>query len=241
MRRRMKCMISAVILAVCMITGTACGKRATEETAFSPKMDTASDASVTVYGSYSNFEALESEFERFHEYYPKVNLSYVYLDGYNDAIGNSLLSSEAPDIYCTFYWMWGNPDCAEIFASAADLSDSDAGIDLSCVREGIVRKTDKGEVLMAPVLSTSFGMLVNTDLFMKEKMEVPTTWGEFLEVCDTETPFIFILRLYRPLSISFSQSAGRSFLEASGQEASVHTGSTGVPASLPVLTISLTF
>ena len=185
MRRRMKCMISAVIFAVCMITGTACGKKATEETAFSPKMDSASDASVTVYGSYSNFEALESEFERFHEYYPKVNLSYVYLDGYNDAIGNSLLSSEAPDIYCTFYWMWGNPDCAEIFASAADLSDSDAGIDLSCVREGIVRKTDKGEVLMAPVLSTSFGMLVNTDLFKKEKMEVPTTWGEFLEVCDT--------------------------------------------------------
>jgi multiple sugar transport system substrate-binding protein len=38
---------------------------------------------------------------------------------------------------------------------------------------------------MAPVLSTSFGMLVNTDLFKKEKMEVPTTWGEFLEVCDT--------------------------------------------------------
>jgi multiple sugar transport system substrate-binding protein len=155
-----------------------------EEASFKPELDAASDTSLTIYGSYSNFEALESEFERFNEYYPGVNLSYTYLDGYNDAIANSLLSSEAPDIYCTFNWMWGNPDCADIFESAADLAAAETGIDFSCVRDGIIRKTESGEILMAPVLATSFGMLVNTDLFKKEGLEVPHTWDEFEDVCE---------------------------------------------------------
>jgi len=176
--------ISAVILSVFVIaTAAGCGKTV-EEVPFEPKLDVASDSSVTVYGSYSNFEALESEFERFNEYYPNVSLSYIYLDGYNDAIGNSLLSSEAPDIYCTFYWMWTNPDCADLFEAAADLAAPETGINFSCIREGIIRKTDDGQILMAPVLATSFGMLVNEDLFKKEGLKVPTTWSEFENVCD---------------------------------------------------------
>ncbi len=163
-----------------MITTAAGCTNTAKESSFSPKLDTGSDTALTVYGSYSNFEALESEFERFNEYYPNVNLSYVYLDGYNDAIANSLLSSEAPDIYCTFYWMWGNPDCEDIYESAADLAAPETGIDFSCIRPGIIRKTDNGEILMAPVLATSFGMLVNIDLFKKEGLEVPKTWDEFI-------------------------------------------------------------
>lgn len=176
--------IAAAILGVFVIATASGCAQTSKDKPFSPKLDTNADTSLTVYGSYSNFEALESEFERFNEHYPNVNLSYIYLDGYNDTIANSLLSSEAPDIYCTFNWMWGNPDCADIFESAADLSAPETGIDFSCVRDGVIRKTDEGEILMAPVLATSFGMLVNTDLFEKEGLKVPKTWSEFETACE---------------------------------------------------------
>ena len=183
MRHIIKRIISTGILFTLMLTAVAgCGKTE-KETPFEPKLDTSSNASITVYGNYSNFEALESEFDRFNEYYPNVNLSYVYLDGFYDAIGTTLLSNEAPDIYTTFYWMWGDPKCDDIFNSAANLADPETGIDFSCVRQSLIRKTDDGQILMAPVLATSFGMLVNMDLFKKEGLKVPTTWKEFEDVC----------------------------------------------------------
>ena len=182
MRLKIKRIFSVIIL-FSFVISVAFGCQKAEGAKFKPKLDTSLNASVTVYGSYSNFEALESEFERFNEYYPGVSMSYVYLDGYRDAIGNSLISNEAPDIYCTFYWMWKNPDCADIFDAAVNLADPKTGIDFSCVRQNIIRKTGNGEILMAPVLATSFGMLVNTELFKKEGFEVPTTWSEFEETC----------------------------------------------------------
>ncbi|CBK74406.1 ABC-type sugar transport system, periplasmic component [Butyrivibrio fibrisolvens 16/4] len=183
MRGQSRRLISIIVLVTLMIT-TVVGCKGAKEKPFAPRFDESQSGSIKVYGSYSNFEALESEFERFNEYYPNVELSYIYLDGYRDAIGNSLLSVEAPDIYCTFYWMWENPECEDIFEAAEDLAAADYGIDFSSVRDGIVRKTDEGKVLMAPVLATSFGMLVNNDLFEKEGLQVPNTWSDFEKVCD---------------------------------------------------------
>ncbi len=183
MRSKKRLAVAVIALFALMFTTlTGCGKAKKAEE-FVPKLDTSSDASVTVYGNYSNFEALESEFERFNVHYPNVSLTYMYLDGYNDAIGNSLLSNEAPDIYCTFFWMLGNPAYEEVFGAAADLGAADSGIDFSCVRDSIIRKTDSGEILMAPVLATTCGMLVNEDLFKKEGLKVPTKWQELEDVC----------------------------------------------------------
>ena len=175
--------IAAFIIIALTISAFAGCKKKDKEVPFEPKLAVDSNASITVYGSYSNFEALESEFERFNAYYPNVSMSYVYLDGYNDAIANSLRGNEAPDIFCTFYWMWNNPKCTDIFEAAADLAAADTGINFSCVRQSLIRKTDSGEVLMAPILATSCGMLVNMDLFKKEGLKVPTTWSEFEDVC----------------------------------------------------------
>ncbi len=102
MSSKTKRIFSLIILAVFTITAAA-GCKNKEEAPFTPRLSADSDASLVFYGNYSNFEALESEFDRFAEYYPNVSLSYTYLDGYyNDVIANSLLSKEAPDIYCTF-------------------------------------------------------------------------------------------------------------------------------------------
>ena len=183
MRKNHGRIISTLIIVTLICTMFAGCSKSEKDAPFEPKYATDTKSSIKVYGNYSNFEALESEFERFNKYYPNVDLRYVYLDGFYGAIDNSLLSSEAPDIYCTFYWMWGNPDCKDIFDSAVNLAAPETGIDFSCVREDVLRKTDSGEILMAPVLATSFGMLVNMDLFEKEGLKVPTTWNEFTDVC----------------------------------------------------------
>lgn len=185
----MRRLITVVLaLAFMLLTVVGCGNNKNTKTGtgtdFEPKLDKSKSCSIVIYGSYSNFEALENEFDRFNEYYPNVELSYQYLDGYGDVIGNSLLSKEAPDIYCTFYWMWGNPDYQDVFDSAADLAAENTDIDFSSVRDKIIRKTEDGQVLMAPVFATSFGMLVNTDLFKKEGVKIPTTWSEFEDACE---------------------------------------------------------
>ena len=83
--KKLSCMISAIIIAVSL---TACGSKTDEKSAagFAPHLDTNTSCSITVAGSYDNFEALEAEFDRFNEVYPNVRLSYVKLDDYNNTI-----------------------------------------------------------------------------------------------------------------------------------------------------------
>ncbi|MCR5321819.1 MAG: hypothetical protein K6E85_00820 [Lachnospiraceae bacterium] len=75
MRKRSWRIIAVVILSLFMITTVGGCKKTEKEVPFSPKLNADSNASITVYGNYSNFEALESEFERFNAYYPNVDLS----------------------------------------------------------------------------------------------------------------------------------------------------------------------
>ena len=96
-----------VILVICMaISLVACaGKTPDENEVFTPSLDTNTNCSITVVGSYDNFEALEAEFDRFNEFYPNVELSYTYLDNYKKSITTALASQNPPDIFTTFPWM----------------------------------------------------------------------------------------------------------------------------------------
>ncbi|MCR5836458.1 MAG: extracellular solute-binding protein [Lachnospiraceae bacterium] len=102
-----------------------------KEEDFVPKLDTNTDCSITVAGSYDNFEALEAVFEH-----------------------------------------------------AENLSDSSLNLDLKCIRPGLINRDAENHVMMVPVFSGSYGMLVNNDLFEKEGLSVPTTWTELLKVCE---------------------------------------------------------
>ena len=57
---------------------------------FSPKLDRSTACKISVVGTYSNFEALEAEFDCFNEYYPDVELSYTKIDDYNNLISTVL-------------------------------------------------------------------------------------------------------------------------------------------------------
>ena len=177
-----------IFLVVCMgLSLAACqGTKEEEkkETEFAPALDTETSCSITVAGSYDNFEALEAEFDRFNEMYPNVRLSYVKLDDYNNTIGTALGASDKPNIFFSYTWMIGNEKYATVQAHMENLSDPALKMNLDCIRPGLINKSAGGEVYTVPIFSRTYGMLVNDDLFKKEGLSVPTTWEELLSVCE---------------------------------------------------------
>ena len=178
----MKKLLCAVLAALLAILPAACPAESAD--GFQPRLDPDTECTITVIGSYSNFEALEAEFDRFNEYYPDVELSYVKPDDYNNLLGTVLESSDAPNIFFSYQWMIGNEKYDPVFAHMEDLSTSALGLNLDCIRPGLINRDAEGRVMLVPVFSRTYGMLVNNDLFAKEGLQVPTTWDELLAVCE---------------------------------------------------------
>ena len=180
----MKKMLCVILGALLAIVPTACISRAKAESAFQPRLDTDTSCQITVIGSYSNFEALETEFDRFNEFYPDVEMSYWKPDDYNNLLGTVLESSNAPNIFFSYQWMCVNEKYQQVYDHMEDLSDPQLGLDLDCLRTGLLNLDADGHLLMVPVFARNYGMLVNNDLFAKEGLQVPTTWEELLAVCE---------------------------------------------------------
>ena len=184
----MRKMIFALVAALMALCLAACGAQKSESTAskageFQPSLDKNTACQINVAGSYSNFEALEAEFDRFNEYYPNAKLAYTKIDDYNNIIGTVLNGSDAPDIYFNYSWMYGRDQYAGAIEHAENLADPALNLDLDCIRPNIILKTDDGTLPMVPVFSSTYGMLVNNGLFEKEGLSVPTTYEELVSVC----------------------------------------------------------
>ena len=177
-----------IILALCMVVSlAACSGGGTQEESsagYEPALDTETSCSITVVGSYDNFEALEAEFDRFNEFYPNVQLSYVKLDDYNNTLAAVLEGNEKPNIFFSYAWMPGNAKYESVLAHMEDLSDPALGLDLDCIRSGLLYRNAESRAPMVPVFSRTYGMLVNNDLFKKEGLSIPSTWTELMEVCE---------------------------------------------------------
>ncbi len=183
MMKKTMCMLLTAV----MITGlAACSQQKQEETAqegFRPSLDTALEGHINFAGGYDNFEALEAEFDRFNDYYPNVELMYTKIDDYNNMIGTVLNGNDAPDIYVNYSWMYGREQYRSSIDHAEDLADPALGLDLGCIRSNIILNTDDGTLPMIPVFANTYGMLVNSSLFEKEGLSIPTTYGELVAVC----------------------------------------------------------
>jgi multiple sugar transport system substrate-binding protein len=179
--------VICIILVICTaIVLTACGGKTQEETVtgFKPALDTGTSCSITVAGSYDNFEALEAEFDRFNEFYPNVRFSYVKLDDYSNTLGTVLEGNDAPNIFFSYTWMIGSEKYDTVVAHMEALSDPALNLDLSCIRPGLINHDAGSSVLLAPVFSRTYGMLVNKALFEKEDIAIPATMTELMAACE---------------------------------------------------------
>ena len=180
----MKKLFCTILIICALVSLTACGNKPQEKTAtgFKPALDTKTSCKITVAGAYDNFEALEVEFDGFNEIYPNVQLSYVKLDDYNNMLGTVLKSNDKPNIFFSYAWMFGNKQYDPVFTQMEDLSAPALGLNLDCIRPGLLNHDAQNRVLMVPVFSRTYGMLVNKDLFEKEGFSIPTTWAELMTV-----------------------------------------------------------
>ncbi len=176
-----------VILSALMMTGlAACNSNKPEETeakVFKPSMDTSTSCHISIAGGYDNFEALETEIDRFNELYPNVELVYTKIDDYHNMIGTVLDGNDAPDIYVNYSWMYGRDQYKSSIDHAENLADASVGLDLDCIRSNIILNTNDGTLPMVPVFANTYGMLVNKNLFEKEGLSVPKTYKELVDVC----------------------------------------------------------
>lgn len=182
--KKTMCMLLATLMILGLVACSTNKQEVTTEEGFQPALDTSVDCHINVAGGYDNFEALEAEFDRFNEYYPNVELAFTKVDDYNNMIGTVLNGNDAPDIYVNYSWMYGRDQYKSSIDHAENLADSALGLDLDCIRSNIILNTTDGTLPMVPVFSNTYGMLVNNDLFEKESLSVPTTYGELVAVCD---------------------------------------------------------
>ena len=205
----MKKLICFILVMSVILSLTACGGKTPAETeeGFVPALDTETECSITVVGSYDNFEALEAEFDRFNEFYPNVQLRYVKLDDYKNILGTALEGDDRPNIFFSYTWMIGDSKYDSVVPHMEDLSDPALGLNLDCIRPGLIKRDESGHVMMVPVFSRSYGMLVNNDLFEKEGLSVPTTWTELLTVCEE-----FEKRGYSSPMMGYSRDASSCFM-----------------------------
>ena len=82
---KMLCVILSALLAVVSVT-CACPVYAESAGVFQPRLNPDTSCEITVVGSYSNFEALEAEFDSFNEIYSNVELTYWNPDDYENLL-----------------------------------------------------------------------------------------------------------------------------------------------------------
>ena len=176
--------IGIAVLLFCGICCLGACKKNSAAEQFVPRLDAKAKCKIEIAGRYQNFEALEAEFDRFNEFYPNVELSYTYLDNYKKSISTALASEDAPDIFMTFPWMLDKTNYNPLLDNAENLADAKAtGINLSGINQKLLFYMDNGSLPMVPILCAANGMLVNEDLFKKEKIEVPQTWSQMIDAC----------------------------------------------------------
>ena len=182
----MKKLFLIIISVLLFVTLVSCKKEPSQmgNDEFVPALDRNINCEIKVVGSYSNFEALLAEFDRFNEYYPNVKLRYEKLDDYENTLPVVLEGSEKPNIFFSESKMVDNDKYASIASHMEDLSDSSLNIDLDVIRSGLIKRDANNKVLTVPIFSKTCGVLVNNDLFKKENIKVPTSWSELLNACD---------------------------------------------------------
>ena len=197
MSTKIRIIVSMALVTVLILGIMGCGQNQTKEVSqeqkdsqnqkasqeFTPKYASDTEFKISVAGTYSNFESLESAFERFYAHYPNGEIEYTYLDDYGNTIVHALAGQEPPDIYVIQPWMYGNDQYELLFDSAENLSDETLEMNLDCIRPGVRGEMD-GETLALPIFATSYGILVNRDIFEKEDLDIPTNYDELVATCE---------------------------------------------------------
>lgn len=182
--KRTSCLFFSTIMALAI---SGCNKSKKEqEKPFVPGLDTTTECSIFVKGHYDNFEALDEQISKFNAFYPNVRIKYQKVDNYTkeNVVNELFVGDSAPDIYFINNAWENDSRYVNLFNYAEDLSDPSTGINLSNIREGLIYKDKDGHVPFVPIFTNSYGMIVNEEIFSKNKLSIPKTYTELVRVCN---------------------------------------------------------
>ena len=178
----MKKLFYTFISIFAIILLSSCNNKSNETQEFKPSLDTNTSCNLRVVGDYGNFEALEKEVEIFKDYYPNVRINYEKIDKYDENIVTVLNSSSKPNIFFSYSKYEESKD---IMSHMEDLSDEKLNINIGCIKNNLIKKDKDNKVLMIPIFSRTYGMLVNENLFKKENINIPNNLNELMNICNS--------------------------------------------------------
>ena len=195
MKRKLS-LILALIFCMTMVFGlTACTPKPTEETPDEPT-DQGDDVVVDPDGDLEEIELTMASWRaddvaqvtallaQYKELVPNVNITFLPINppDYNSTLRLQLDSGTGPDLYYSRSYAPGE----ELFNAgfSADCSDI-AGLMENFTAESLAPwQTADGTMFAVPFAAVSHGVYYNKDIFAANELEVPTTWEEFIAVCE---------------------------------------------------------
>lgn len=206
----MKKLMTATLSIFTAITLSSCGNNQGGSKEFAPSLDPETECSLSIVGDWDNFEALDPVVESFNEFYPNVQVKYKKIassKNYDKTLATVLEGNEKPNIFFAHPKYIKNSSYSTISNHMENLSDSALGINFDCVRPGLISRDANNNILLAPIFSRPYGMLVNYDLFEKEGIAIPNTLSELYVACDA-----FISKGYKSPMMGYSKGVDWSSL-----------------------------
>lgn len=187
----MKRKVISTVIAACMVVGTMASFGTSVNAATSKSEDSGEKVTLKLFHNWINvdeapyFEDIAEEFESTH---PNVDIvvENVGDPDYKSKLKVMLGADDAPDIF--FSW---SGEFAYKFAragSALDLTEyyeEDSEWKDSFIQAALEPFQYEEGIYGVPVRVDAKLMIYNKDLFEKYNVEVPTTYDEFLNVCQT--------------------------------------------------------
>lgn len=183
MKKKIASGLSAALLitALCGCNSSGTGSGNIQEKEFVPSLDTSTETTIEVKGSWSNFEALEAVAADFNEIYPDVTISYTRVDDYTNMLSTIVNGADKPEIVM-FDVNGYYKDNSEIVSNLLDLSDIGLNTDILAGNLSVCSSTE-GKFCALNWGNKTTGFVVNNTLLGKLGLEIPSTHEEFLKVC----------------------------------------------------------
>ena len=147
---------------------------------FTPALDTSTTQTITVIGSYDNFEALDAAALSFQEYYPNVTVVYEKLDDYNNNLYTRVSADTNVSLFMiNRYNFIENSPLADVIADISTLDINFDAIDPDAYETCYI----DGKMFGIPLWFRYYGLVVNVDLLEKEGIDLPGNRQEFADAC----------------------------------------------------------
>lgn len=178
MRRRFKLSLLVLLALTLLVSACSSNESANKPSNSEGGASTASAKSTelnVMFMEQSASAALEKLAADFTAKNPSIQVKFQYTPNsqYKGVIRPQLLSGEGPDLFMVYN---------DLASFAEDMSQRE-WVDrlIPSVKEGT---TIQGKLVQMPMTAAGYAVFYNVDLFEKLNLQVPTTYEEFLELCE---------------------------------------------------------